>query len=232
MRAAAVRWYPEVASRACTLSAEMSKARLEAFSDGIMAVAITLLALDLTVPEPGRVALLTQLGDHWPQFAAYAVSFFTIGIIWVNHHARVSQIAVVDRTLLFLNLVLLMFVVLIPFATATMATYLTSGSEDSHIAMAVYAVVLEGMALSFSAMFEWSLGEGRTHVRVPIDQRRNARVRTSIGTLVYAIVFAVAFISAPVSLVLAGATAIYYIFAPVPRVTAGARVEELTSGPS
>jgi uncharacterized membrane protein len=227
VRAAAVRWYPEVGSHACTLSAEMSKARLEAFSDGIMAVAITLLALDLTVPEPGRATLLTQLGDHWPQFAAYAVSFFTIGIIWVNHHARVSQIAVVDRTLLFLNLVLLMFVVLIPFATATMATYLTSGSEDSHIAMAVYAVVLEGMALSFSAMFEWSLGEGRTHVRVPIDQRRNARVRTSIGTLVYAIVFAVAFISAPVALALAGFTAIYYIFAPVPRVTAG-----VTSGPS
>ena len=67
---------------------------------------------------------------------------------------------------------------------------------------------------------------------MPIDQRRNARVRTSIGTLVYAIVFAVAFISAPISLALAGATAIYYIFAPVPRVTSGARVEELPSGRS
>ena len=56
------------------LGGEMSKARLEAFSDGVIAVAITLLALDLTVPEPGHVALLTQLSDHWPQFAAYAVS--------------------------------------------------------------------------------------------------------------------------------------------------------------
>ena len=109
----------------------MSKARLEAFSDGVIAVAITLLALDLTVPEPGHGMLLTQLGDHWPQFAAYVVSFFTIGIIWVNHHARVSQIAKVDRTLLFINLVLLMFVVLIPFATSTMATYLTSGHMNS-----------------------------------------------------------------------------------------------------
>jgi uncharacterized membrane protein len=208
----------------------MSKARLEAFSDGVMAVAITLLALDLTVPEPDHGQLLAQLGNHWPQFAAYGVSFFTIGIIWVNHHARVNLIATVDRTLLFLNLVLLMFVVLIPFATATMATYLTSGREDSHIAMAVYAVVLEGMALSFSALFEWSLGAGRTHVTIPIDQRRSARLRTSIGTLVYAVVFIVAFISAPVSLALAGATAIYYIFAPVPHTTSGVR--ELTSGPS
>ena len=149
-------------------------------------MAITLLALDLTVPRPGHGELLTQLGDHWPQFAAYVVSFFTIGIIWVNHHARVSLIVVVDRTLLFLNLVLLLFVVLIPFATATMATYLTSGSEESHIAMAVYAVVLEGMALSFTAMFEWSLGEGRTQVAVPARSapqrarcaRRSARSST------------------------------------------------------
>jgi uncharacterized membrane protein len=210
----------------------MSKARLELFSDGVIAVAITLLALDLTVPEPGHGELLTQLGDRWPQFAAYAVSFFTIGIIWVNHHARVTLIAKVDRTLLFINLVLLLFVVLIPFATATMATYLTSGSEDSHIAMAVYAFILEGMAVSFTAMFEWSLGEGRTYVAVPFDQRRNARLRTSIGTLVYAVVFVAAFISAPISLALAGGTAIYYIFAPVPRVSAGAGVEELESGQS
>jgi uncharacterized membrane protein len=209
----------------------MSKARLEAFSDGVIAVAITLLALDLTVPEPGKVSLLTQVGDHWPQFAAYAVSFFTIGIIWVNHHARVSLIARVDRTLLFINLVLLMFVVLIPFATATMATYLTSGHMDSHIAMALYAVVLEGMALSFSAMFEWSLHEGRSYVTVPLDQRRKARLRTSFGTLVYAVVFVVAFLSAPISLAIAGVTAAYYIFAPVPTsAVAGTDVLERESG--
>ncbi len=213
------------------LRREMSKARLEAFSDGVIAVAITLLALDLTVPVPGQGALLTQLDNHWPQFAAYAVSFFTIGIIWVNHHARVSLIAVVDRTLLFLNLVLLLFVVLIPFATATMATYLTSGAEDSHIAMAVYAVVLEGMALSFTAMFEWSLREGRTHIVVPPEQRHRERLRTSIGALVYAAVFIVAFVSAPLSLALAGFTAIYYIFAPVPQGAAGPDLEELEPGP-
>jgi len=210
----------------------MSRARLEAFSDGVIAVAITLLALDLTIPDPTHGELLTQLGNHWPQFAAYAVSFFTIGIIWVNHHARVSQIAVVDRTLLFINLVLLLFVVLIPFATATMATYLTSSSEDAHIAMALYAVVLEGMAVSFTAMFEWSLGTGRSLVTVPIDQRHAARLRTSIGTIVYAVVFVVAFISAPISLAIAGATAIYYVLAPVPRGAAGVELEKLDSARS
>jgi uncharacterized membrane protein len=205
----------------------MSKARLEAFSDGVIAVAITLLALDLTVPEPGHGELFTQLGNHWPQFAAYAVSFFSIGIIWVNHHARFNLIVVVDRTLLFLNLVLLMFVVLIPFATATMATYLTSGSEDSHLSMAVYAVVLEGMALSFTAIFEWSLREGRTRLTIPRNQRGRARLRASLGTVVYAAVFATAFISAPVALALAGITAVYYVFAPLPHN----EVQELTAGP-
>ncbi len=198
----------------------MSKARLEAFSDGVMAVAITLLALDLVVPKPGKVDLLTQLGDHWPEFAAYAVSFFLVGIIWVNHHARMNLVARVDRTLLFLNLVLLLFVVLIPFATATVAAYLTSGSGDSHTAMALYALVLEGMALSFGAMFEWSLREGRSHVHVPPDQRRATRIRTSVGEFVYAVVFGVAFINAPIALAITAATAIYYIFAPVPRGTA------------
>jgi uncharacterized membrane protein len=205
----------------------MSKARLEAFSDGVIAVAITLLALDLTVPEPGHGELFTQFGNHWPQFAAYAVSFFSIGIIWVNHHARFNLIVVVDRTLLFLNLLLLMFVVLIPFATATMATYLTSGTEDSHLSMAVYAVVLEGMALSFTAIFEWSLRESRTRVTVPRNQLGRARLRASLGTVVYAAVFASAFISAPVALALAGITAVYYVFAPLPHN----EVEELTAGP-
>jgi uncharacterized membrane protein len=195
----------------------MSKARLEAFSDGVIAVAITLLALDLAVPKPGHVALLTQIGDHWPEFAAYVVSFFTIGIIWVNHHVRISTIVRVDRTLLFLNLLLLMFIVLIPFATATMANYLTSGTGDSHIAMALYAVVLEGMALSFSAIFEWSLHDGRTHITIPANQHRSARLRNSVGSVVYAVVFLVAFLSAPVALAIAGATALYYISAPLPR---------------
>ena len=99
----------------------MDRSRLEAFSDGVFAVAITLLALNLTVTGPGGARLTDQLGSHWPAFVAYLISFFMIGIIWVNHHALVKTVKTVDRTLLFLNLVLLLFVVLIPFATATVA---------------------------------------------------------------------------------------------------------------
>ena len=88
-------------------------------------------------------------------------------------------------------------------------------------------VVLEGMALSFTAIFEWSLREGRTRVTVPRNQRGRARLRASLGTVVYAAVFASAFISAPVALALAGITAVYYVFAPLPHN----EVQELTAGP-
>lgn len=116
----------------------MTKARLEAFSDGVIAVAITLLALDLAVDGPGHGPLLKQLEDHWPNFAAYIISFFIVGIVWVNHHALIQNLKVINRTLMFLNLTLLLFVVMIPFATQTAARYLTLGTSDSHVAMALY----------------------------------------------------------------------------------------------
>ena len=197
----------------------MDRSRLEAFSDGVFAVAITLLALNLAVAGPGHGSLLRQLGGHWPSFVAYLISFFTIGIIWVNHHALVRNIAAVNRTLLFLNLLLLAFVVAIPFATATMAGYLTAGGQDSRIAMALYGAVFEGMSLGFMAIFEWTLrGEGRVHHAVPESARWAARVRFSIGQLPYLIAIGVAFLSPPAALTIIGLVAVYYIFERTPPV--------------
>ena len=194
----------------------MERDRLEAFSDGVIAVAITLLALDLGVAGPGHGSLLSQLGDHWPSFVAYLISFFTIGIIWVNHHDLFKNIAYVDRTLLFLNLVLLLFVVVIPFATSTMAKHLTSGNQDAHVAMAIYAIAFEGMALSFAAIFSWTLGEGRLLRPIPIEARGPAWIQFSIGGIVYVVAIAVAFISAPLALAIIGMVAVYYVFQRTP----------------
>src|SRR5215471_7387072 len=116
----------------------MDSGRLEAFSDGVFAVAITLLALNLAVPGPGPGPLARQLAGHWPSFAAYLVSFLTIGIIWVNHHTLFKNFAGIDRPLLFINLMLLFFVVAIPFATATIAAYLSRGGADASLAAALF----------------------------------------------------------------------------------------------
>ena len=145
----------------------MDRSRLEAFSDGVIAVAITLLALDLTVAGPGHGSLAHQLHEKWPAFVAYLISFFTIGIIWVNHHALVRTIKTVNRTLLFLNLVLLLFVVAIPFGTATAADYLTKNDWSANVAMAVYGGVFLGMSAGFGAIFEWTLHGQRVYQPLP-----------------------------------------------------------------
>jgi uncharacterized membrane protein len=191
----------------------MNRGRLEAFSDGVFAVAITLLALNLAVAGPGHGPLLEQLGTHWPTFVAYLISFFTIGIIWVNHHALMTNIRVVDRTLLFLNL---LFVVGIPFATATMAEYLTSAGQDAHIAMALYALVFEGMSIAFCFIFAWTMGEGRSHRPVPRENRGRAWLQFGVGLLLYLVATGVAFVSAPAALVIIGLVAVYYMVDPRP----------------
>jgi uncharacterized membrane protein len=196
----------------------MDRGRLEAFSDGVFAVAITLLALGLAVAGPGHGSLAHQLGQRWPGFVAYVISFFTIGIIWVNHHALVSNIAVVSRALMFLNLVLLMFVVLVPFATGTVADYLAHGGFDAKVAVAVYAGTLLGMSVGFASMLEWSLGDGHTHVPVPRERRWVARLRFTSGGLVYLAVIGIAFLSAPLALAITGAVAVYYIFERTPAI--------------
>lgn len=193
----------------------MDRGRLEAFSDGVFAVAITLLALDLTLPGPGHGSLTGQLGTHKFAFVAYLISFLTIGIIWVNHHAVVTMIAVVNRTLLFLNLVLLFFVVLIPFATRTMALYLTAGDQDAHLATALYGGIFVAMGLSFAAISAWTLREGRTSWALPPPARRAAWARFAVGNLGYIIAIVLALTPTSwgiaAALALIGFVAVYYI---------------------
>ncbi|HMD25825.1 MAG TPA: TMEM175 family protein [Streptosporangiaceae bacterium] len=195
----------------------MDRTRLEAFSDGVFAVAITLLALNIAVAGPGHgKSLADQLGLHWPAFVAYLISFFTIGIIWVNHHALLRSVKAVDRTLLFLNLVLLLFVVLIPFSTATAAEYLTKDNWDAHVAMAVYAGVFVGMSAGFGGIFEWTLHSENVYQPVPPERRWAARIRFVGGAAVYTVAVVIALFSAYAAFVLMGLVGVYYIFERTP----------------
>jgi uncharacterized membrane protein len=190
--------------------------RLEAFSDGVFAVAITLLALNLVVPGPGHSPLAEQLASHWPVFAAFAVSFLTIGIIWVNHHALFRNFAKIDRPLLFLNLLLLFFIVSIPFATATIADYLTRGGGDAALAAAIYQGVFLGMSLSFGALLWWSIR--RENLKTPLTGTgaRWAFIRFAGGNVVYAAAIGIAFLSPLASLIVSGLVAVYYVFEHTP----------------
>jgi uncharacterized membrane protein len=194
----------------------MDRSRLEAFSDGVFAVAITLLALDLTVEGPGHGRLIDQLHHKWPAFLAFLISFFMIGIVWVNHHALVRSIIKVDRLLLFLNLVLLLFVVLIPFATATEADYFPANDANGQLAMVLYAGVFLGMSIGFGAIFEWTLHGER--VRQPLRRERHwaARARFVGGGLVYAVAIIVATFNAVAAFVLIVLVAVYYIVENTP----------------
>jgi len=198
----------------------VDRSRLEAFSDGVFAVAITLLALNLVVPGPGpgHPSLVTQLAVRWPSFVAYLISFFMIGIIWVNHHVLVRSIAIVDRTLLFLNLFLLLFVVLIPFATGTVAEYLSvsRNNENTQVAMAVYAAVFLGLSIGFGAIFEWTLHGQHVYRPMPPDKHWAARRRFVGGGAVYVVAIVVALFNAIAAFVLIALVAVYYIVERTP----------------
>jgi len=194
----------------------MDRSRLEAFSDGVFAVAITLLALDLTVEGRGHGPLIDQLYDKWPAFLAYLISFFTIGIIWVNHHALVRSIVKVDRTLLFVNLLLLLFVVLIPFGTSTEADYFPHNTQDAQLAAVLYSGVFLGMSAGFGAILEWTLHGERVFQPLPPGRRWSARLRFVGGALFYVLALVVALFNAVASFVLIALVAVYYILENTP----------------
>lgn len=130
----------------------MGTGRVEAFSDGVMAVAITLLVLDLRVPAPDGVADLgSRLLALWPNYAAYAISFLAIGIMWMNHHTMLGRLRGVDRSILLLNLLLLMCIVVLPFTTSLLSTYLDDPSAG-RLAAVIYAASLLVTSTVFLAM--------------------------------------------------------------------------------
>jgi uncharacterized membrane protein len=199
----------------------VNRSRLEAFSDGVFAVAITLLALDLTVKGPGNGDLASLLGHRWPAFVAYLISFFTIGIIWVNHHTMMNGVVAVTRGLLYLNLLLLAVVVTIPFATSTLADYLLDGRPNANTAAALFAGVFELMSIAFALVSEWVLRHDQ-YVRDPMSAaaKKPARLSFYAGQVPYLIAFVVAFVNVWATVAITAATGIYYIFvrtyAPAP----------------
>jgi uncharacterized membrane protein len=191
----------------------VSTNRLEAFSDGVLAVAITLLVLNLRVPDPKATANLADaLLDQWAIYAAYATSFITIGIIWINHHAMIGRLRQADHGILFWNLLLLMSVGILPFATSLVATYLNEGHSEAHLAAAIYSGSLLVMSLMFSVLNRQILlvKSDMLEEEIPEQQRREIFKRAVTGIVPYVIATALAPVSAYATLAICAAVAVYY----------------------
>jgi uncharacterized membrane protein len=191
--------------------------RLEAFSDGVIAVAITLLVLNIQVPslaDTGRHGgLAGALARNWPVYAAYVTSFLTIGIIWINHHVMIGRLREADRTILFLNLLLLLSIGVLPFATSLLAAYLRQ-SNGQHVAAAVYSGSFLVMSLFFTALNRHILLVKHDMLRPSISavDRKRILIRSILGVIPYAIATALAAVSSYVTLAICFAIAAYYAF--------------------
>jgi uncharacterized membrane protein len=203
--------------------------RTEAFSDGVIAIAVTLLVLDLHVParETLKGPLAHALAHDWPAYAAYVTSFLIIGIIWVNHHGVFELVDKVDRATLFLNLMLLMTVVAIPFTTALMSAYLTDEGHDARSAALVYSAVMFAMSVAFASLYGYvarrpaQLAEGVD----PVAVRRSIVRFSAVGLLLYLATVVVALFSAPACLVAHFVIALYYCFQQIRPARPARRVQ-------
>jgi uncharacterized membrane protein len=129
-------------------------ARLEAFSDGVLAIIITLLALDLRPPEAAPGELDKGLTDQWPTYLAFLTSFLYVGVVWLNHHAVFRRIRLVDRGLHWTNLGLLFTTALLPFPTAVVADAVEAGEPaDARTAVVLYAAVGSLLCVSWLVFF-------------------------------------------------------------------------------
>ena len=180
--------------------------RIEAFSDGVFAIAITLLILDIKVP-PGDPGLGAALMRQWPAYVAYLISFWFIGIMWVNHHRLFTHIHKADNALMFLNLLLLLGISAVPFPTALVAAHFHS--PDRVIAVAVFNGLYVVLALFFNALWRYSVRAKLLNSAL-MESAASISRQYAVGPLAYLICFALTWISIPASLIMNIALAIFF----------------------
>jgi len=178
--------------------------RLEAFCDGVFAIAITLLVLEIRVPEPEAAhhagSLVRALGALWPSFLGYAIGFLTIGIMWANHHAIFQYVRRSDRYFLMINVVFLMLIAFLPFPTALLAAYLAEAGER-RTAVLVYGATVWLIALAFNAVWWYAVRRGLLDPAADRVAVRTISARYKLGPLAYAGVLLLAFVTPWASLV-------------------------------
>jgi len=189
----------------------LSSARLETFADGVFAIAATLLILNVEVPDLGEHGLAHELAKLWPAYIGYAVSFLTIGIIWVNHHTVMGQLRGIDRTFLFINVFFLLCIAFIPFPTRLLATYVRT--DNGEAAAFAYGVTLTATAVFFNLMWRYAIGAGGRLLRPDADRRVVDGITRSYrpGVPMYAGATVVGVFQAEIGAALFAAIALFYV---------------------
>jgi uncharacterized membrane protein len=189
---------------------EIGTARVETFSDGVFAIAATLLVLEIGVSSTHGAQLGDELLRIWPSYLAYVTSFVTIGIIWINHHHNMRTIDRIDRPFMFINLLLLLDVAFIPFPTKLVADYLQSAGEGA--AVVAYAATLLLMAVLYTAWWRYAR-TGRRLIAPSVDEAELRAIDRGFapGLPSYLAVFVLAFFSPLAAVILTLALAAFYL---------------------
>ena len=200
---------------------EKETGRLEAFSDGVFAVAITLLVLTIKIPgvdapssqAPNDTQLWTILRNEWPMLAAYVTSFATIGVMWINHHRLYTHIKRTNTILMLLNLLLLLLIVFVPVPTELVAEYLLR--PDQHAAALLYTGTYVILAVCFNLLWRYSSNHNRLLSKNADERAVRAITRQYwFGPVVYFLAFILALFSTLASLILCFILALFFAIPP------------------
>ena len=206
--------------------------RLETLSDGVIAIAATLLVLDFGHLQPtGKQTVLDALLNEWPSLLAYLFSFTVIGLIWVAHHSMFERISSVDRPLLFLNLGLLLVIGFIPWPTSVLSAFIDAGGADAAWATVLYSLTMTIIGLLFMGMW-WHLARHPEHT---IDTVTEAQLRRSlkfslVSPVVYGLTIPLAFVSPYLCLVVYASLSAYFARGPSARALLAARENVVEPG--
>lgn len=178
----------------------------------MFAIAITLLILEIKVPHAGREeSLVRDLLRLWPSYLGYVISFVTLGIMWINHHAMFTYICRTDRYFLLIHVFFLMCISFLPFPTAVLAEHLPE-PDNRRAAVALYSATLVVIALAYNALW-WYAAAGRRLLDANADPRgvRTISRRYALGPISYGVSLALAFVNVWASLAVHGVLAVLYL---------------------
>jgi len=208
----------------------VTPSRLNAVLDGVFAIAMTLLVLDLPHPSASRT-LAHDLEVHWDAYIAYLVSFATLGVVWLEHHGLMLAVQRTTRAFIEITFAFLLFVALLPWPTSLTAAF-ADEARSAPVVTVLYSSTMFLIAVTLAALFGYASRHGAIVVEGMTEALRRSSRRTALGCLPYLLAIGVAFVSPLTSLILDGAVVVYLAFtrSALERAEAGLTTKRVSNG--